>query len=250
MDNTTIIKDQSVPKTLPRWKERYMKKYPNAVFEDDESMKDAFYDDYDRSEQQRRMFEEDNKQLIELVREYPELGTLFSELFKGAPLRVALLKADIDLPEPNPEDNDFSDYKNALKERNKRRKESEKRMKEYEENITRSKKEIEDFFSKKALTSEQEKSFTEYVDNLVSDMINGIFSQKSLEKLYRSYTYEDDIRTAHEAGEIDGRNATIEMQRISRRNDTDGLPSNAGAIETPDNNRKIGYIERLMANKY
>ena len=253
MDNTTIIKeqeDQSVSSTLPRWKERYMKKYPDAAFDDDEAMKAAFYEDYDRSEQQRRMFEEDNNRLIELVREYPELGTLFSELFKGAPLRVALLKADIDLPAPQPGDEDFSDYENALKERKKRREESEKRVKEYEKNVSHSKEEIDEFFRTKSLTPEQEKAFTEYVDNLVGDMINGIFSQQSLEKLYRSYTYEEDVRTAHEAGEIDGRNAAIETRRIAKKSDTDGLPSNAGALETPINPKRVGYIERLIANRY
>ena len=238
------------PAGLPRWKARYLKKYPDAVFDDDEAMKAAFYEDYDRSEQQRRMFEEDNDRLIELVREYPELGTLFAELFKGTPLRVAMLKADFELPEPAPGEEDYIDYYDARNEHRQRMAERERRMREYEMNAERSKAEIDEFFRTKALTPEQEKAFTEYVDNLVGDMINGIFSQQSLEKLYRSYTYEEDVRTAHEAGEIDGRNAAIETRRLALRRESDGLPSGAGASMQENSPRKTGYIERLMASKY
>ncbi len=238
------------PAGLPRWKERYLRKYPDATFDDDEAMKTAFYEDYDRSEQQRRMFEDDNNRLIELVREYPELGTLFTELFKGTPLRVAMLKADFELPEPEEGEEDYYDYYEAQEEQRRRAAEREERIREYQANAELSRIEIEKFFQSKALTPEEEKAFTEYVDNLVGDMINGIFSQQSLEKLYRSYTYEEDIRTAHEAGEIDGRNAAIESRRMALRRESDGLPSSSGASMQESAPRKTGYIERLMANKY
>lgn len=247
MKQETTVNAVEQSEKKPRWKERYTAKYPNANFDDDNAMKTAFYEDYDNSNNQLNTFKEDNNKLIEIVRENPELSVLIKELMQGAPMRVALVKANIDLPTPEDGDADFADYESEVKKRNSQKAEAEKRTKEYNDNIVNSQKEIETFFKTKNLSESEENEFTEFVDNSVAEMLNGIFTQKSLSKLYQAFKYEEDVANAKTAGVIDGRNANIETKREKKVTQTDGLASSAsGTITTPQ--RKGGYIDNLLNN--
>lgn len=235
----------AVVSPLPRWKERLLKRQPEATGEEDE-LKAKFYDDYDALASSYSENEEVNAKLMEAITANPELSIFLKEVLSGTPVRAALFKADINLSEPLDGDEDMEAYAHAVKERAKAKAEASKRAKEYQSNCQASEVEIETFFKEKKALEEEQAQFVDFIDNgILAQLYSGKCDKGLLEKLWKAYKYEEDVATAKSAGEIDGRNAQIEVKRASMNANRDGLPS-AGSSITPEPTSKSGYIERLM----
>ncbi|HIS34314.1 MAG TPA: hypothetical protein IAA79_05260 [Candidatus Avirikenella pullistercoris] len=232
----------------PRWKTRYLKRYPDASVVDDTELENLFYEDYDTAMEQLKNLVEDNRALYKLIVENPETGILLKELISGTPLRVALIRANLIPEEPSAEDEDYQAYIDAVNERKVQMRRAEEQKKIREKNRKKSESEVADFFASKEMDEEEAERFIDFVDNvLLGNITNDIYDKQLLEKLWHAFKYEEEIRNAREAGVIEGRNAQIETRRLKAAGSSDGLPGSGNAV-VADIPRKKGYIERLMSD--
>lgn len=201
-------------------------------------------------------YEDENSQMQQLADENPEIAMLFSEMAKNdtgkrRSIVSILTEAGVDLTPPAEGEGGYEDYDEVVKRRSSRKKEAEKRKKELEANYLESVAVIEKFFKDKDLSEEEEKAFIEFYEDVVDSSNRNLYTEKTLNKIFQAFKYEEDVESARQAGEIDGRNAKIEDKRKKANQTTDGLASNGGAVTTPGGEvKKSGYIERLMEGKY
>ena len=125
-------------------------------------------------------------------------------------------------------------------------------------------KELEDIYEKNlnqsAITAgefQQEKGYDDnQMDELVkaiiqcgNDMVVGKFTKQTLEAFAKALNYDNDVKTAREEGEVAGRNAKIDANKLDlRRPAGDGLPQlGGGAPKQGGNSNKPSSIFDLAA---
>lgn len=185
------------------------------------------------------------ERLFELLERDPRLALFFSETLKGTPVRVALMKADIVDTVPQYGDDDWNAYQVELAEHKRKKEEYLKALEEHKRNCAATAEEVERFYRDKKLSDSECDSFADYVEALFDDIVRGIITPATLERLWQGYTMEERIREAHDKGVVDGRN--IRLEELRRSVETDGIPdAGTAAVKSA----KRGYIERILRGDY
>jgi len=199
----------------------------------------------DMAEENRRMSGE-YERLFEILERDPRLAVFFSEMMKGVPVRVALVKSDIFDFAPEYGDEDWDAYQRELSDKRQKRRRYDLALEEHKRNCDCTAHTVARFYDEKNLSDEECDSFADYVERVFDDVIHGIIDRETLERLWWGYTMEERLQEAREKGMLDGRNARIEELR--RAAETDGLPASSGGAATAS--AKRGYIERIMRGEY
>ena len=186
------------------------------------------------------------ERMFELLERDPRLAVFFSEMMKGVPVRVALVKSDIFDFAPECGDDDWDAYQRELSDKRRRRQEYDIAMEEHKRNCDCTAHTVSQFYDEKNLSDEECDSFAEYVERVFDDVIHGIIDRQTLERLWCGYTMEARLQEARDKGVVDGRNARIEELR--RAAQTDGLPTSSTGAATASARR--GYIERIMRGEF
>ncbi len=193
----------------------------------------------------KRMSDE-YERLFEMLERDPRLAVFFSEMMKGVPVRVALVKSDIFDFAPECGDDDWDAYQRELSEKRRKRHQYDMALEEHKRNCDCTAHTVARFYDEKNLSDEECDSFADYVERVFDDVIHGIIDRQTLERLWCGYTMEERLQEARDKGVLDGRNARIEELRRSA--ETDGLPASSGGAATAS--AKRGYIERIMRGDY
>lgn len=223
---------------VPGWMARMQKRFPDREFPDAEAAEKEFYEDYDKTMDDYGALREDNARMINLLQENPEFAQVFALIRDGMPLRVALARViDFDAARPQEGDPDYEDFMREAGEFKKRQAEVAEHRKRIEENQARSRVEIDDFFEKVGADDEEQNGFADFLQGLFDDVFEGNMGKVVLGKLWQAYKYNEDMEAAYAAGEVAGRNETIETRR-ARAKATDGLPDAGSGTGAPAKPRR------------
>lgn len=185
--------------------------------------------------------------MSEIVQNDPRLARLIFDIIDGKPLRVALLNAEISSIDPEMGDIDYDQYQDALMELERSRQAAQKHRKNCNRNGTCSRQEIKRFIDSQEMTAEQAEEFFDYVDLVIDSIGSSYIDGKMLKTIWKGLFFDREVERSRELAFIEGRNASIEQQRSSRR--ADNLPS-ASSAAPASKGVKMGYIERVMAGDY
>lgn len=110
-------------------------------------------------------------------------------------------------------------------------------------------KELVAFYKEKDMTKEVAGDFIAFVETFVLQVCQNEVDRNILEVLWLAFMYENDTKKFYNEGLLKGQNKKIESLRFERGN-VDGLgPVGGGAISNPQD-KKLGYIERILKNTY
>ena len=223
--------DETVKAESPKsgrsvWVERLRTTYPDKDV-DYENDDDAFYsvleDFYNTREDRIRKLDEGNKSLTEALAREPEAGLFLSELIAGSEVLPALAKS-------------YGDILGAVSG-------DEESMKKFNEGLSarrdsekaRNAETIGSFFEEKSADDAERTAFEDFVSSLADSIFTFNFDRPTLDALWRAYKHDEDVTEAATVAEVKGRNANIELQKRSVKNDG-----------TPNLNRESA--DRITAN--
>lgn len=109
-------------------------------------------------------------------------------------------------------------------------------------------KETETFCEEHQMEHNTIECFLQYIEELISKISDGEMCREVLEKLWKSFVYDQETEAAFEAGTVKGRNMQIEALR-SEREEGDGLGGIPAGATVEQKVPKLGYIEQIMKNR-
>ncbi|MFI3301527.1 MAG: hypothetical protein R3Y28_08950 [Candidatus Gastranaerophilales bacterium] len=226
---------------------RAAEKYPHKKFANEQEL-------FEFLMQKNEAYERENEEMQHLAEENPEIAMLFGELSrtkdgKRRSIVSILTEAGVDLTPPSEGDEGYEDYESVISKRLQKKKDAEKRKKELEANYQESVMVIDNFLKAKNLKEEEEKAFIDFYEDIVDSSNRNLYTQHNLNKMFQAFKYEEDVESARQAGEVDGKNAKIENRRKKALQNTDGLASSGGSVTT-ESTKKQGYIEGLLKGSY
>lgn len=108
--------------------------------------------------------------------------------------------------------------------------------------------EIAAFYKEKGVDKEVVKEFMTFVETFISQIYEDEIGRSVLEVLWLAFMHENDVKKSYDEGVINGQNKKIESLRFERNN-VDGLGAIGGGAVSKPQEKKLGYIERLLTNK-
>ena len=236
--------DETVKAESPKsgrsvWVERLRTTYPDKDV-DYENDDDAFYsgleDFYNTREDRIRKLDEGNKSLTEALAREPEAGLFLSELIAGSEVLPALAKSYGDiLGAVSGDEESMKKFNEGLSARRDSEKSFNEIRAKQEENAARNAETIGSFFEEKSADDAERTDFEDFVSSLADSIFTFNFDRPTLDALWRAYKHDEDVTEAATVAEVKGRNANIELQKRSVKNDG-----------TPNLNRESS--DRITAN--
>lgn len=224
--------DETVKAESPKsgrsvWVERLRTTYPDKDV-DYENDDDAFYsgleDFYNTREDRIRKLDEGNKSLTEALTREPEAGLFLSELIAGSEVLPALAKSYGDiLGAVSGDEESMKKFNEGLSARRDSEKSFNEIRAKQEENAARNAETIGSFFEEKSADDAERTAFEAFVSSLADSIFTFNFDRPTLDALWRAYKHDEDVTEAATVAEVKGRNANIELQKRSVKND--GTPN-------------------------
>lgn len=245
MDNKTneekmVNGEQAVPAVVAtkslgeRIKEAYAEHYPESEFGDDDQAVAALIEDYQKGKLSQKEMEAANAKIYEMIGDNPALSDLLTKIAQGVPFEVALAEV-VNLEELMPQEGEpnFEQYQGAVEARRARTAEINTHKERLVANQEQSKVTVEKFFADNGVEEQEQDRFVEFVDEGVQGLFEGRVGEDFLKRMYQAFRYDEDVNSAKEQGEIEGRNANIETKRTSK-GATDGIPESGGGVAVPE----------------
>lgn len=108
-------------------------------------------------------------------------------------------------------------------------------------------KEVSAFYVDKGVAKEVVDDFMTFVETFVTQIYEDEIGCNVLEILWLAFMHENDVRKSYDEGVVKGQNKKIEAMRFERNN-VDGLGAIGGGAVSKPQEKKLGYIERLLTN--
>jgi hypothetical protein len=124
---------------------------------------------------------------------------------------------------PEPGDEGYDDYVIAKNEQKKAQKEARAFKKQQTENYMKSGQVANEFIKANRLTEEQGAKVFKAIDDDITNLSKGIFTQEYLKQKLNGLNYKTDIVVAEARGETIGKNKKIIIQKKGKKGD--GIPS-------------------------
>ena len=234
---------------MPKYRERLQRRYADANPQTDQDWDDLM-------ERALTEDEENVKVLQDILDSDKDLNTVVSEMIvNGTPFRAAVAKyfdpEDLVAKEG---DEDYEYYQKSTDERKRMGQEFRARGEEKRKNTKDAYDNIDKFAEKQGMDAAAKEAFIGFVNTLYNDLSVLKLTPETLTKLYKAMTYDEAVAEAAETGEIDGKNAAIEAQRVRKTNATtgDGVPTPQGgsAPVKPKPERKKTIFDDLPERKF
>lgn len=218
---------------MPKYRERLRSRFADANPQSDQEWDDL-------TERALSEDEENAKVLQDILDSDKDLSTVVSEMIvNGTPFRAAVAKyfdpEDLVAKEG---DEDYEYYQKSTDERKRMGQEFRARGEEKRKNTKDAYDNIDKFAEKNGMDAAAKDEFIGFVNTLYNDLSVLKLTQETLTKLYKAMTYDEAVAEAAETGEIDGKNAAIEAQRVRKTSaaNGDGVPTPQGGsapVPTP-----------------
>lgn len=242
-ENINVPAKQSVSKRQ-QWEQAIRAKNPDKTYEDEDELYGDAMAGYDSVKDNLKHYEEDDKKLVELLEQHPEVMNFISTLASSGDFASAYAE----LPDyALMDDNERASYDKAVASKKAEREQFLKSEEARNNNIEKSTQVLQDWADRNGLTEEQVTDFIETIINKIADKFNsGNFDEEFFESLYRLMNYDNDVQASHDAGVIDGRNQAI-GQRVQRRAQGDGLPemTPGGGEQQPTQKEENPLVDTL-----
>lgn len=223
--------------------------YPQENINNRDTFFSLAYSEWEETIQENVKMRAEYEKIFDAIDENPRLAVLLSEIMKGEPIRVALVKSGVYTYEPKEGESDYHRYCECIEDIKRTKKDIEQRRSLREKNLEMTTTQIEEFYADKKLNEEQIDDFAFYVQQMIDDMVDGKITIDTMQRLWLGYTFEEQIEIARNAGMVEGQNKNIET--ISNiKNSSDGLPQNKNSKITVKETPRMGYIERIMGGQY
>ena len=210
---------------MPKYRERLRSRYADANPQTDQEWDDL-------AERALSEDEENAKVLQDIIDSDKDLATVVSEMIvNGTPFRAAVAKyfdpEDLVAKEG---DEDYEYYQKSTDERKRMGQEFRARGEEKRKNTKDAYDNIDKFAEKQGMDAAAKEAFIGFVNTLYNDLSVLKLTPETLTKLYKAMTYDEAVAEAAETGEIDGKNAAIEAQRVRKTSAVagDGVPTPQG----------------------
>lgn len=208
--------------------ERLRKRYPDENPESDEDwekLRNRYMDDLEASEKDHAAFE---KEVDELIASDTDLAIVLNRmLVDKMPFRAALASA-LDTADLKPQEGeeDYEAYSKAYDERVKHNQAMVERQKEIDANAEKSFENIDAFCTQKGYDDKTKDGIVDFINEVFDAIVMKNISPELLEKLDKARTFDSAVRDAELKGEVKGRNANIEAQRVEEmeKEEGDGIP--------------------------
>lgn len=234
---------------MPKYRERLRSRFSTENPQTDE--------DWDALTERALSEDEENaKVLQDILDSDKDLSTVVSEMIvNGTPFRAAVAKyfdpEDLVAKEG---DEDYEYYQRSADERKRMGQEFRARGEEKRKNTKEAYDNIDKFAEKQGMDAAAKDAFIGFVNTLYNDLSVLKLSPETLTKLYKAMTYDEAVAEAAENGEIEGKNAAIEAQRIRRSSAAagDGVPTPQGgsAPLKPKPERQKTIFDDLPKRKF
>jgi len=234
---------------MPKYRERLQRRYADANPQTDQDWDDLM-------ERALTEDEENVKVLQDILDSDKDLNTVVSEMIvNGTPFRAAVAKyfdpEDLVAKEG---DEDYEYYQRSTDERKRMGQEFRARGEEKRKNTKDAYDNIDKFAEKQGMDAAAKEAFIGFVNTLYNDLSVLKLTPETLTKLYKAMTYDEAVAEAAETGEIDGKNAAIEAQRVhaTRTTTGDGVPTPQGgsAPVKPKPQKRQSLLEGLPEKKF
>lgn len=217
-ETTEEAPEAEAPKTT---NDRLRERYPDANPEDDagwEELRKRYMDDTEATE----------KEIDDLISSDVDLARVLSDmLVNKQPFRAALAK-NIDVASLTPQegDDDYEAWDKAYNERVAQNKQMVARQQEIDANEVESFDNIDKFCAEKGYDDKTKDAIVDYINEVFDAIVMKKITPELLERMDKARTYDSAVRDAELKGEVKGRNANIEAQRVEEmeHEEGDGIP--------------------------
>lgn len=251
-------KEEAVAKTAnDRLRERYPDSDPKTE-EDWEGLRNRYMDDFEASEKDRADFE---KEVNDLISSDKDLALILNDMMVNKlPFRAALARTvDLEGLTPQEGEDDYEAWDKAYKERVSQNKALVERQKEIDSNEEKSFENIDKFCTDRGYDDKTKDGIVDFINEVFDAIVMKKISPELLEKLDKARTYDSAVRDAELKGEVKGRNANIEAQRVDEmeKEEGDGIPAPRAATtaplqprEEPRKDLMDGFMRGIGENKW
>lgn len=247
---------QTGAQTMPKYRERLRSRFADANPQTDQDWDDLAERGYAEDEETIKGYKDNEKVIQDILDSDKDLAAVVSDMIvNGTSFRVALAKffdpEDLVAKEG---DEDYEYYQRSADERKRMGQEFRARGEEKRKNTKDAYDNIDKFAEKQGMDAAAKDAFVNFVNTLYNDLSVLKLTPETLTKLYKAMTYDEAVAEAAETGEIDGKNAAIEAQRVRRTNATtgDGVPTPQGgsAPVKPKPERRKTIFDDLPQKKF
>ena len=196
-------------------------------------------------------FKDAESKMADLIKSEPELGAMMYEISQGASPRVAFIKAfGVDGLEPLEGDEDYDANMTARSERSAKADSRSALDAEIEKNEADSLAAIDSFCSANGVDAD---GFMEKINEVFVSVLHKKITPEMLEGFNKMFNYDADVADAKEAGEVEGKNASIDATKAknTRKKTGDGLPggTSSGVAEKGEGDKFSGGIRDMRLGK-
>lgn len=233
-----------------RLMERYSKSHPDRKFDGESADNDLFdltADEFDRFEEENKGYKEKSDRLNKLFSDFPESAEIFRAMVlnKEHPFDYIIDHYGDRLAESLESEEGKSSLKKHREDKAKRDAEAAEASKLFESNIAETLKTLEAWGGKRKLDVNAQAEHFLKIRQALNDFADGKISEETLDLFWNGAHYANDVALAREEGEVNGRNAKIEAERLqskARRASAPTLGGRGGVSEEDDGDKKSGMV--------
>lgn len=205
--------------------ERLQVKYPDANFEDEESLFGQINDDYDNYDSEIATYKQHERELSDMYSADPRSAAFLTNWRQGEDPVVGLVRQfGVEIKDVL----DDPEMQEKIAEANKEyldRVAQEKELEDmYQSNLNESLLSISAIQEEKGYTDEQIDQAFDWLVRIIQEGVLGKFSPEVIEMAMKAQNYDNDVAQAEAEGEVKGRNARIE-EKLRTRKQGDGTAS-------------------------
>lgn len=241
---------------MPKYRERLRSRYADANPQTDQDWDELAERGYAEDEATINGYKDNEKVIQDILDSDKDAAAVISEMIvNGTPFRAAVAKyfdpEDLVAKEG---DEDYEYYQKSTDERKRMGQEFRARGEEKRKNTKDAYDNIDKFAEKQGMDAAAKDAFIGFVNTLYNDLSVLKLTPETLTKLYKAMTYDEAVAEAAETGEIDGKNAAIEAQRVRKTSaaNGDGVPTPQGgsAPVKPKPQRQKTIFDDLPKRKF
>lgn len=205
----------------------------------------------EESEGDLTRFRDGESKMGDLMKGEPELGDMMYEISQGASPRVAFIKAfGVEGLEPLEGDEDYEANMTARSERSAKADSRSALDAEIEKNEADSLAAIDAFCSANGVDAD---GFMEKINDVFVSVLHKKITPEMLEGFNKMFNYDADVADAKEAGEVEGRNVTIDATKAKKVKEKtgDGLPggTSSGVAEKGKGDKLSNALKNMGSSR-
>lgn len=245
-EETKLPSDSTAKPNKVVLRERISSIYPDDSFDEDaedEKLSGRILEIMDNNDAKTKR----EKEVLSKLGEDPKMSLMLGALMDGMSFEEAASRF-FDLENlPKEGEEGFEAIQKARNERIAEAQKNKEWQDAFKTNMDKSEIAIDEFAKEKGWDKNQVNEFlNKATDELFTKVSQGIIDKDILEKLEKLYNYDEDVESARVAGEVAGRNQTIETKM--KKMEGDGLPEGPiGGAEAKQETKKKAYNPFLVS---